>query len=306
MIQLRRLITLALCCLLFIFYSGPKFAEAQQIDLTVLPPTMELLIKPGAQVQIPFTITNRSDVVSLVPLIKTFTILNDEKSVEYGSAEGLPIKMSFNDERSEPANGLTLNKGETKKLFLNLVVPSSTPEGDYYLAFLVETQPEYLDKQYSARIKTQVAAPLLVTVSQTGKTQAKGTIDIFEIGGNMFDSFDSIPVKLRVLNQGRNVVRAGGTITIRGSFGEKAVYPLYGRNILANSGRAMNSKLSQGEYAAVLKGFFIGRYSVTASVILADGTVQLNRSIHFFAFPFKIVALAVLGSVVGLLLLRRK
>ena len=74
---------------------GVRPVLAQQIDLTIAPPSIELLIKPGAQVRVPFTISNRSDEVSLAPSIRTFRLAGDGKSMEYGSAEGLPIKTSF-------------------------------------------------------------------------------------------------------------------------------------------------------------------------------------------------------------------
>lgn len=285
---------------------GVKPVQAQQIDLTLAPSSIELLIKPGAQVKVPFTLSNRSDEVSFSPSIKTFRLAGDGKSVEYGSAEGLPIKTSFYDETSNLVSGLTLKKGESKKIFMDLVVPKSTSEGDYYLAFIAETQPERIDKQYSIRVKAQIAAPLLITISRSGTTEAKGTIDIFEVSRKVYDSFDSIPVKLHLQNLGKNVVYAGGTITVRGPLGEKAVYSLENHNILSHSGRDMVSKLAQGDYATVLKGFFIGRYTVSANVTLGDGAVQLSRSTSFFAFPFKIIFVAVLSAVVGLIIIRKR
>lgn len=297
---------LVLYSLIFSCSFGAKFAEAQQIDLTIAPPSIELLIKPGAQVRVPFTISNRSDEVSVAPSIKTFTHAGDGKSVEYGSAEGLPIKASFYEGTNGSVSNITLKKGESKKIFVDLVVPGSTSESDYYLAFIAETQPERIDKQYSVRVKAQIAAPILVTVSQSGITEAKGTIDIFEVSRQIYDSFDSVPVKLHLQNLGKNVVYAGGAITIRGPLGEKVVYPLENHNILSHSNRSMVSKLAQGENAAVLKGFFIGRYTVSADVALGDGAVQVSRSTSFFAFPFKIIFVAVLGSVVGLIILRKR
>jgi hypothetical protein len=297
---------LTLCLLIVIFCRVQAPVEAQRVDLAVAPPNIELLIKPGVRMRVPFTITNRSDEVSLIPLIKTFAILGDGKSVEYGSAEGLPIKASFYDEKSELIKSITIKNGEVKKIFVDLNVPSSISERDYSLAFIVETQPELLDKQYSARIKTQIASSILVTITKSGKTQAKGTIDVFKVARNIVDSFDSVPITLHVINQGKNVVYAGGAITVRGSLGEKVIYPLESHNILSHSGRLMVTKLSKDEFSIVLKGFFIGRYSVSAAVTLADDTVQLSRSTKFFAFPFKIISVAILGSLIGLILLRNK
>ena len=281
-------------------------AYAQQIDLTMTPPTLEVLIKPDTQLSIPYTITNRADNIGLRPMIKIFSIVKQGESVEYGSVEKLPIKFSFADENSESINAFMVNKGGAKKIFLQVDVLENAPEGDYHLSFLVETQPEFLDKQFSSRIKSQIASPLLITVTKTGKTQVRGAISIFKIGGNLFDSFDPIPVTLLVKNKGKNVVNVGGGLTARGSFGESAVYPLQNQNILAGAEKLMTTQLAKDDSTLTLKGFFVGRYGVSASVMLADGTVQLNKSSSFFAFPFKIVAVAVLGSFVGIMVLRKR
>jgi len=284
----------------------PYYVNAQQIDLAVVPPTLEVLIKPDTRVLIQYTITNRADSIGLKPLIKTFSIAKKLEYVEYESVEKLPIKLSLVDENSETVDAFTIAKGGTKKIFLLLDVPSTATEGDYNLSFMVETQPEFLDKQYSARIKSQVASPLLVTVTKTGKTQVRGAISVFEISGKLFDSFDPIPVTLRLKNRGKNVLNAGGALTVRGSLGESAIYPVKNQNVLSNSEKLLTTKLAEGDRTAIFKGFFIGRYGVSASVVLADGTVQLNRSTSFFAFPFKIILFGVLGSFVGIMLLRKR
>lgn len=303
---LRIYILIALLILSCGAFKAPPYANAQQIDLAVSPPTSEVLIKPGAEVLIPYAITNRADSVGLKPLVKTFLIKKQGESVEYGSVEKVPLNISFVDENSETIEAVVVDKVSTKKIFLKLYVPTATQEGEYYLAVLLETQPEFLDKQYSTRIKSQIASPLLVIVTKTGKMQVKGSISAFEVGGKIFDSFDSIPMTLRVKNQGKNVVNAVGSITVRGSFGESAIYQMQNRNIRAKSESSMNSKSAGGDTALILKGFYIGRYGVSASVVLADGTVQLNKSSSFFAIPFKIILFLVLGSFVGIIVLRKR
>jgi len=300
---LTAFVLIAIACVSFRL---PSPVYAQQIDLTVTPPTLEVLIKPDMQALLPYTVINRGDSVGLRPLIRTFSISKQREYVEYGSVEKVPIKLSFIDENSETIDAFVLAKGSSKKIFLLLDVPSAAAEGDYSLSFMVETQPELLDKQYSARIKSQVASPLLITITKTGKTQIKGAISIFEIAGSLFDSFDPIPVTLRLKNEGKNSLNAGGAVTVRGSFGESATYPLQNQNVLSNSEKLMTTKRAEGDRTAILKGFFIGRYGVSASVVLADGTVQLNRSTRFFAFPFKIVLFGVLTSFVGIMLLRKR
>lgn len=303
---LRDYLLVTLLMLLCGAFEAPSDVNAQQIDLSVSPPISELLIKPGAEALIPYTITNREDSMRLKLLVKTFTIKKEGESVDYGSVEKAPLNMSFVDESSDIVNSIVVDKTSTKKIFLKLSVPTTTKEGDYYLAVILETQPEFLDKQYSARIKSQIASPLLVMVTKTGRMQALGAISIFKIGGEIFDSFDSIPVTLRIKNQGTNAVNAKGSIAVRGSFGESAIYQVQSRNIRAKSEVLMTSKSARGDTSLILKGFFIGRYGVSASVMMADGTVQLNKSSSFFAFPFKLISFLVLGSFIGIIMLRKR
>lgn len=306
MIAIRILKSSVLLLVMCVVFNAPSYVNAQQIDLAVSPPAVELLVKPDTQVVIPYTVTNRADSIDLKPLIKTLSIVKRGESVAYESIEKLPIKASFVNENSEIIETVTLIKGGVKKIFLQLDVSSAAAEGDYQLSFMVETQPESLDRQYGAKIRSQVASPLLIIVTKTGKTQVIGEISSFKIAGNLFDSFDSIPTALKVRNKGRNVLSAGGTLSIRGSLGESASYQLKDQNILAGSERLMTTKLAENDSTLILKGFFIGRYGVSASVTLADGTVQLNKSTSFFAFPFKIILFAVLGSFIVLTLLRKK
>lgn len=306
MLLLRIIKTAILFCFLYITLTHLPSVNAQQIDVTVMPPNIELMIKPGAQVRIPYTITNRADAISLRPLIQTFSISNEGKTIMQGSTKNLPFQFWFLEDKTAISDGFSLSKGSTKKVILSITVAPETKEGDYYVAFIVESQPEYLDKQYSVRIKAQIASPLLITVTKTGKTQIEGAISDFKVAGRFFDSFDSIPISLKVRNNGKNVIYADGTITVRGFFGEKAVYPIRGTNILTNSERQLSTKISQEDYSAVLKGFFIGKYNVTTSISLSDGTVQLNESTSFYSFPLKIILLALLGSVLGLKFLRHK
>lgn len=306
MVFFRLFASSVLLTTLFVLFGAPSLVHAQQIDLAVAPPAVELLVKPDTQVVIPYTITNRADSIDIKPMIKVFSIVKLGESVVYESIEKLPIKASFVDENSEIIETTTLTKGGVKKIFLQLDVSSAAAEEDYQLSFMVETQPESLDIQYGAKIRSQVASPLLIIVTKTGKTQVKGEISSFRIAGNLFDSFDPISTILKVRNKGKNVLNAGGTLNIRGSLGESASYQLRSQNILAGTERLMATKLAENDSTLILKGFFIGRYGVSASVTLADGTVQINKSTSFFAFPFKIILFAVLGSFIVLTLLRKK
>jgi len=296
----------AVSALIFIAIGIEAPVNAQQIDLSVSPPKLEVLVKPGAQLSIPYSITNAGDNVDFKLLVKTFSVVQQKKSVEYGSIEKLPMKFSFINENLETVETVTVSRGTVKNIFLQLDVSERATEGDYYIVFIVETQPDFLDKQFSSRIKSQIASPLLITITKTGKTQIRGAISALEVNGGIFDSLDSIALKLLVKNKGKNVANAGGSVTVRGSFGESAVYPLIDRNILTGSEILMTTQSAQDESTLTLKGFFVGRYGVSASVLLADGTVQLNKSTSFFAFPFKIVLFAVLCSFIGIMILRRK
>lgn len=310
----KRFIILVFSFGLFVYGAFP--AQAQQVDLMVSPPSIELLIKPGVNLRVPFTVTNQSDKISVRPLIETFTVSENGKTITYGRADSKAVETTFLDQNLKPISSFSLSKGEEKKVYVRFSVAPTAAEKDYNLAFILETQPEFLDKQYSMRIKTRVAAPMLVTVTQSGTTQVNGVIDRFEVVGRtipflfknvpVFDSFDQIPVVVHVINKGTNVVYAGGVVTIRGSFGEKAEYRLYNHNILAGSGRTMNSVRSKDNYTTILQGFFIGKYKASTTVSLAEGTVQLSSSSGFYAFPFKILLCALLSVIMGLILLKKK
>ncbi len=305
--RLKVLVYGLVLCLLILF--APLFSYAQEIDLSLSPPVVEIIMKPGIALTLPFKIHNQGDPVSLTPLVQSFQISSDGKTIKYGPIERTPFRTRVSIDEGKNNGGFVLGKGETKELRLELGAPSNIATGDYHLSFMIVTQPEYADKEFAAKLKTRIAAPLLITVSKTGNREVKGALKNFSTGGGytvpfsgnrvrIYDSAAEIPITLSITNEGRNFFETDGSIVLRGMFGEKALYPLQKQNVLAGTTRVQSPK--------TLKGFFLGRYALSALVSLSDGSVQLSDSVVFYAFPFKILFIALAGSVIGIMILKQK
>lgn len=281
--------------------------HAKDVDMTITPRAVGVLARPGTVVRIPLTVTNSAASQYLKPIALTARDVDGESQTEYSPVDSLPIRASFFEGEERIDQALLFSKGRAKKLTYQFELSDRIATGDYLLVAGVETQVDHLPTTYSVRSKVRLVAPVLLTVSHTGSVDIKGVIRAFGInsGQYFFDSFDPIPFQLSVANTGRNAIRAGGVVVVRNAFGQSATYDLEDKLILSNTSRSLSLGNSYSD-GNKIQGFFVGKYTVTASVNVTDGAVQLTRSTSFYAFPFKILFGGIVVTIGGLIMLRKR
>lgn len=293
-----------LFCTIFLF---PTPICAQQLSLSISPPLVEAVMKPGKSIVIAYTVANLGD-----PLIVSAQVRSFKPQDMYGSirlADQLEGPARFNLENSTIKLGkqFFLKPQEGQQLLLKIRLPEGTPEGDYYYTFFVQNdlgRPE--EGSTAAQTQALVGSNILITVTESGAVDVKGSIGefslmrpkgkaplmIFGTTYPIYESTDEIPVKLIAQNTGKNAIKPHGEISLRGNFGERAEFKLLPENILSQSSRLIHASPSAGVTTSslTLKGFYVGKYTLTAQAHFGNPADSDSKSVTFYAIPFKLIA----------------
>ncbi len=299
----------------------PPFVHAQRVSLSITPPLTEIKIKPGASLIIAFTISNLGDPVVLSSYVRTFRpdgyygglIVKDE-------LEG-PIRFNLENSNMKLGDSFYLTSNEGQQLLLKIRVPAGTPEGDYYYTFLGETSTEGSLKpdSNSSQAQAVIGSNILITVTESGKIDIKGRVERFLVHPtyslsllgskyNIFESTDPIPVRLYISNVGANLIKPEGKILLTGNFGEKAEYAVLSENILSQSTRLIHatpSALMQKKDSLILKGFFVGKYTLSTSVNFGEGMENITATTTFYGIPFKLIGATLIALIVGITIIKK-
>lgn len=324
---MKKLIPIAL----FLVLVGSVFA--QQVSLSISPPLIELVAKPGKSVLIAYTVQNLGDPAVLRTRVVSFYPKNQTGGIDLKEELEGPIRFNLDNADIQLEQPFFLTTRQSQQILLNIRVPEGAPEGDYYYTLIAEADPSPFQEGASvSRAQARIGANILVTVTDSGRVDIKGKIPILDtlarfkfnlFGRNyrIFDSGDKIPVVLIVENSGKNAIKPNGKITMKGPFGGTASYEILPQNILALSQRQIiatpSAELgcqSEGQKAPfhcrrmsslVLEGFFLGNYRLSASVNFGEGSPNISAETSFLALPIKF-ALGILGVTIIILFVVRR
>jgi len=298
----------------FLFLISSKNINAQQVSLSLSPPLIETVIKPGKSILVAYTITNYGDPTILSAKVLPFEPKNNLGQIKIKNEFDGPVRFSLDNSNLKLNQYFFLKTDNQQQLLLRIRIPEGTPEGDYYYTLLAETQPTVSQEEKSASFaKATIGSNILITVTETGVIDIKPKITIFDVLPrfrfnlfgkiiNFFDSGDLVPLVLIVENKGKNLIKPEGQIILKGNFGERAKFDIVPQNILSQSQRLLmatpsaevdcssssKQKVCQNNISLVLSGLFLGFYQLSTSLIFGENSPQISASTSFFAFPVKI------------------
>ncbi len=291
-------------------YSG--VVSAQQLSLSITPPLLQLVIKPGKSIMVAYNIENFGDPVILTSKLVNFEPKDDLGNIKLKDDLNGPIRFSLDNADLQLGRPFFLKTGASQQLLLRIRVPDGSPEGDYYYTLLAEsTPPNGLEGVGSARAKASIGSNILITVTNSGIIEVKPKVVLFKTLGNVYDSFDKIPMVFVIGNQGKNMIQPEGQITLKGDLGEELNYDIVPKNILAQSERMIeatpsaDTAFSGKPVSLVLSGFFIGLYHLSTSVTFGENSPTVFASTSFFVFPFKLLAGIVIVIVVTIVMVKK-
>ncbi|HNP89171.1 MAG: hypothetical protein BWY24_00638 [Microgenomates group bacterium ADurb.Bin219] len=282
--------TFAFCVLSFVFCAFnfvAKAANAQTYSVSLWPPLLELIIKPGKSATQVYKISNMGDPQILITKVLPFEPADNQGNVNILNLPTLlsPLNFSFQGGDLPLGKAFALKSGENRDLVLKISVPKNTPEKDFYASFVLETSPEGKIGQSITQTAAKIAGNILISVSNSLFPAKKGKILEFS-SPKIVDSFDAVPFVLKVENLGDSFFKTFGEIKIEGIFNQSGTVKILPENILAKTFRDLS-------LVPWKEKFIVGPFRATAEFTLDEKSqenptpAKLTAQTNFLALPYK-------------------
>ena len=274
MVKIKNYILLIALASLF----QPKLVSAQSLALSVPPPLVEIMIQPGKETNQTVRLTNLGDDTYLKVNIAVY---ENGRIRDVSDSDRLPW-LEFTSEKIGDKPFL-VRKNEEIPVNLRLHPSLNSETKDYYRALTFSTIAYPHDPQTQVKVSQTIASILLISVTSSGLPKKA---EIVSRPPRFIDSFDKLPLNIKVRNTGSTYFRPNGTVTLKGFIG-KAGYPILPAAILVNEQKELLIEKNSRQ-ATYLRGFFIGRYQLETSFVMDEGSLGVSHSSTFYAFPWKI------------------
>ncbi len=302
-------LTLQLFIILFAFTLFVLPVSAQQVDLSLTPAQIKILMKPGISLLQAFKLENNGDPAVFSIKVVSFEALGDQgESVLKDKAEG-PLRFSLENSGVGLGDKFALNSKQSFQALLKIRSTQQAPAGDYYYTLLFSTEPPVTQKS-AGRGRASIGANILVSISETGFTEIQGhiaqlqtipryRIKLFGKTFELFESGDEIPVVLKVANTGNYLFVPKATIRLKGAFGVEATRKLLPVNVLRKSERLLTLEepdrcsRCRRPVSAVFRGFYFGKYLLSAEVEFEGGNQKITAQNEFFVLPFRLTLVVI-------------
>lgn len=280
--------TLCAVVLIFAFCTlNSSVVRAQSLSLSISPPLLEVMIKPGKSITQVFKLTNEGEPVFVTPRIVEYTengIRGNRDFVRDSWINFLPGGISLD----EP---FLLHSGQTRGFILRINPPPGIPEKNYYRVLLFETRPNPPSSSFSQNvIQSRIGSILLLNVTSTGVTTKEAKITRMLVP-RFIDSFDLLNIVIEVKNTGNTYFRPLGEISLTGPIG-KGTYTIQPYVWLSGQSKILavsqTSEQNEDNFTLHLPGFYIGKYEIGVQFTLDESTIRITDKKTFYAFPWKI------------------
>lgn len=278
----RNLFILFVICNLSFIISHP--VRAQSLSLSIAPPVVEIMIKPGKTITQIIKITNGGESTMITPLLKEFTLNGLQENSNFIRDSWIEIlnrDLAFD-------KTFFLKTGEEKQVVLKISPPKDLPEKDFFRVLLFTTQPVIPFDYSQSSISQSIGCLILINVTSTGMKNKAAEISAFQVP-KIIDSFSPLETRILVKNSGDTYFRPLGNITLKGLIGQTdfALNP----NLFLPSETKL---LTVGEIPSArddktlsLPGFYLGKYTLTTTFTLDEGTIKISQTKTFYAIPWK-------------------
>jgi len=287
----------------------PAPVSAQSVSLSLTPPILEAVVKPGKNVTQTYTLTNGTNETVVLLNIVPFGAFDEFGNVALGEDlekyDPYETRFWFNVQSPKVALGgkfsLAPNASQDIKLAIN--VPEDAIEGDYYFTLIFQTEPgESLGVGQGSISKVKIGSNILLTVSKEGMVDLQSKIEEFSTP-KLIDSFSPLPYTVRVANTGGCFFKPEGEIVITSWFGKRTL-TLAPLNVIAKSVRQINCIESEKIVPCGLpKGFLLGPYKAILKYKIAGLDKTFESEVTTFAVPvYVIFTLGIILLAIGIFL----
>ena len=206
--------------LLFVFFLNTEYSilntvSAQQVSLSISPPLIEILAKPGKSMLVRYTINNDGDPTVLTAKVTNFAPLGIYGQVQLVDELEGPVNFSLDNADYKLDKPFFIKNNKQIQLLLRIKIPPGAPNGDYYYNFNITSNPAgSIDQTSTSYTAATVGSNILITVTDSQNFQIVPQIaDFIIVNGhkikfagnviNLFDSTDPIIVRLVLKNNGK-------------------------------------------------------------------------------------------------------
>lgn len=212
-------------------------------NLSLSPPQIEFVLKPGITLTQAYQVTNNSDnPITLNTEVLPFLPQGDTGSVSYSSLLANPnIAFSLNNANLKLGQPFTLQPQESRQLVLKIKTSSDTELSDYYSTFFVyqSTDLPANDSNISQSIG-KIGSHILLSVSNSESPKISSQIKKFTISPTIKDVFFTpLTFSVNIKNNTNYFFKSYGKISI--SKNQKIIKQLNlePQNVLANHQRSL-------------------------------------------------------------------
>lgn len=252
-------------------------------SISISPPLLELLIKPGATFIQTYFITNNSTTpINVSATIEAWQPSGPDGNVTYTNVQENP-SFTFSLANSDLSlnKNFSLNPGQKQQLILKIKANQAILPGDSYYTLFI-TQASQTDA--SARLGSH----LLISTSSTENITQKAAVTKLSISPIFKDIFLT-PIRFDSLidNQSNFFFKTQGKIIITKDNLTLKELELESLNVLAHHSRRLQCK----NYTACTytPPFWPGLY--TATIKLDNSVSYTSPSVTFFIFPYFLTGL---------------
>jgi len=271
--------------------------SAQSIlPLTVGPARQQITVNPGEQAAFSIKFYNDSPTpISGMVKVADFVVQDKEGSprIIEDATQASPRFSASNwiilpyDRMSIPGNDKTIVQA-------SLSVPKDARPGGRYIAVYFEpttaVPQAVVDGAAGQGIAPRIASLLYIRV--TGPILESAMIN--NLFTKSFYEYGPIKIDSEILNRGDYHIRPRGVLSLIDPWGgivEQA--PLKEENIFPDAVRSYENNLGSK--------WMIGRYKITLVASYGEKGQALERSIYFWAFPWKVTSIIALSLIIALL-----
>lgn len=279
------------------FLTYPAVVFAQNLSLSISPPLVEIMIKPGKTVTQAYKIRNDGEPVIIKISLMEYRPGDLKASPDFQSENWIQI---INNDLSLNTPFL-LNSSQEKQVILKINPPLSTPEEEYYRVLMFSTSPNPASQLSESGISQSLGSILLVSITRTGE-KLKAAQLTKSVIPKIMDSFDPLKLDFDLQNTGKIYIRPVGDINLIGQAG-KANFKLLPKIVLPGHIQRLTTDNSKSDgqdlHTLYIPGFYLGKYQVNIAFTLDDSKIKIEQSKTFYALPWKIFLVLIIFLLVA-------
>lgn len=278
------------------FISTKQVLAQSTIPLTVGPARQQITVNPGEQAGFAIKFYNDSE-TSITGIVKVadFVVQDKEGSPRILDEAGQASpRFSGSNWVTLPYDRMSIPAHDKVTVQASLSVPKDARAGGRYIAVYFEPStaiPQALvDGAAGQGVAPRIASLLYIRVA--------GPILESAMINNLFTKsfYEYGPVKIdsEILNRGDYHIRPRGMLSLTDPWGSVIEQtPLKEENIFPDAVRSYENTLGSK--------WMIGQYKITLVASYGEKTQNLERSIYFWAFPWKVATIITLSLIIALL-----